>query len=267
MVEAPENNSFAPQSFVADGLLADRVALITGAARGMGFAIAEGLARRGARVAINDLSQEGADEAVARLDRLGLEATALPGDVSDNSSVQRIFGELNRSMQRLDILVNNAGVLRPTRGEAIAEEEWDFVIDNNLKNTFLCCRAAIPLLRASGGGAIVNISSSAGKSVSTLGGPHYTAAKAGVLGLTRHLARELAAAGIRVNAVCPGLIDTDMVRRTVLPAVVDSYAHSFPVGRLGTPAEVADLVVFLASPLSSYITGASIDINGGDLTI
>jgi 3-oxoacyl-[acyl-carrier protein] reductase len=170
-------------------------------------------------------------------------------------------------MQRLDILVNNAGVLRPTRGQDIAEDEWDFVIDNNLKNTFLCCRSAIPALRAAGGGSIVNISSSAGKSVSTVGGPHYTAAKAGVLGLTRHLAREVAVDGIRVNAVCPGLIDTDMVRMTVSRASVDAYARSFPMRRLGAPSEVADLVVFLASPLSSYITGASIDINGGDLTI
>jgi NAD(P)-dependent dehydrogenase (short-subunit alcohol dehydrogenase family) len=267
MGKMSENSSFACSAALADGLLTDRVALITGAARGMGFAIAEGLARRGARIAVNDLSQAGADDAVTRLHRLGFEAIALPGDVSDDSSVQRIFRTLNSSMQRLDILVNNAGVLRPTRGEAITEDEWEFVIDNNLKNTFLCCKAAIPLLRERGGGAIVNISSSAGKSVSTLGGPHYTAAKAGVLGLTRHLARELAAAGIRVNAVCPGLIDTDMVRGTVLPAVVDTYARSFPMGRLGTPEEVADLVVYLASTLSSYITGASIDINGGDLTI
>ena len=131
-------------------------------------------------------------------------------------------------MQRLDILVNNAGVLRPTRGQDIAEDEWDFVIDNNLKNTFLCCRSAIPALRAAGGGSIVNISSSAGKSVSTVGGPHYTAAKAGVLGLTRHLAREVAVDGIRVNAVCPGLIDTDMVRMTVSRAAVDALRPELP---------------------------------------
>jgi 3-oxoacyl-[acyl-carrier protein] reductase len=248
-------------------LLANRVALVTGAARGMGLAIAEALARQGAKIGINDLSREGAEKAVAHLKRMGLEATAFPGDVSDAACVRDIFHRLCGAMQRLDILVNNAGVLRPTRGQDIADDEWDFVIDNNLKNTFLCCRSAIPALRAAGGGSIVNISSSAGKSVSTLGGPHYTAAKAGVLGLTRHLAREVAADGIRVNAVCPGLIDTDMVRATASRDAVAAYAKSFPMGRLGAPTEVADLVVFLASPLSSYITGASIDINGGDLTI
>ena len=255
------------QAETGNELLANRVALVTGAARGMGLAIAEALGRQGAMVGLNDVSREGAEKAVAYLNQLGLRATAFPGDVSDAASVLGIFRELGAAMQRLDILVNNAGVLRPTRGQDIAEDEWDFVIDNNLKNTFLCCRSAIPALRAAGGGSIVNISSSAGKSVSTVGGPHYTAAKAGVLGLTRHLAREVAVDGIRVNAVCPGLIDTDMVRMTVSRAAVDAYAQSFPMRRLGTPSEVADLVVFLASPLSSYITGASIDINGGDLTI
>jgi NAD(P)-dependent dehydrogenase (short-subunit alcohol dehydrogenase family) len=255
------------QGAPGEKLLANRVALVTGAARGMGLAIAEALGRQGARIALNDLNREGTEQAVAHLNKIGIHATAFPGDVSDGASVRDIFHELSGAMVRLDILINNAGVLRPTRGQDITEDEWDFVIDNNLKNTFLCCRSAIPALRAAGGGSIVNISSSAGKSVSTLGGPHYTAAKAGVLGLTRHLAREVAVDGIRVNAVCPGLIDTDMVRTTVSRAAVDAYAKSFPMGRLGRPGEVADLVVFLASPLSGYITGASIDINGGDLTI
>jgi NAD(P)-dependent dehydrogenase (short-subunit alcohol dehydrogenase family) len=267
MVSVLDGSAMTLQKIPGEALLANRVALVTGAARGMGLAIAEALARHGAKIGLNDVSRVGAEKAVAYLNQLGLRATAFPGDVSDAASVRGIFHELSGAMQRLDILINNAGVLRPTRGEDIGEDEWDFVIDNNLKNTFLCCRSAIPALRAAGGGSIINISSSAGKSVSTLGGPHYTAAKAAVLGLTRHLAREVAADGIRVNAVCPGLIDTDMVRATVSRAAVDAYARSFPMGRLGAPAEVADLVVFLASPLSSYITGASIDINGGDLTI
>jgi NAD(P)-dependent dehydrogenase (short-subunit alcohol dehydrogenase family) len=168
---------------------------------------------------------------------------------------------------RLDIVVNNAGILRPTRFELIDETEWELIITGNLTSTYLCCRAAIPELRRSGGGSIVNISSSAGKSVSTIGGAHYTAAKAGVLGLTRHLARELAADHIRVNAVCPGLIDTEMVRSTIEPDRIAAYASTFPARRLGTPQEVADLVVYLASSRSSYITGASVDVNGGDLTI
>jgi NAD(P)-dependent dehydrogenase (short-subunit alcohol dehydrogenase family) len=191
----------------------------------------------------------------------------VPGDVTIGQHASAIVEYAETTLGRLDILVNNAGVLRPTRAEGIDDREWDFVLNGNLKSTFLCCRAAIPALRRAGGGSIVNLSSSAGKSVSTIGGVHYTAAKAGVLGLTRHLARELAADHIRVNAVCPGLIDTEMVRSTILPNQIDAYAASFPARRLGLPSEVADLVVFLASPKASYITGASCDINGGDLTI
>jgi NAD(P)-dependent dehydrogenase (short-subunit alcohol dehydrogenase family) len=137
----------------------------------------------------------------------------------------------------------------------------------NLKGTFLCSQAALAPMRAGGWGRIVNFSSTAGKSVSTLGGPHYTAAKAGILGFTRHLAREVARQGITVNAVCPGLIDTEMVRSTVGPERIAAYAGGFPIPRLGTPAEVAELVAFLCSERAAYITGASLDINGGDLTI
>jgi NAD(P)-dependent dehydrogenase (short-subunit alcohol dehydrogenase family) len=243
------------------------VGLITGAAHGMGFSIAKTLGATGMRIALNDLRQADADEAAERLAAQGITVLPVHGNVSIAADANAIVGRTESLFGRLDVLVNNAGVLRPTRAESISDEEWDFVLNGNLKSTFLCCRAAIPALRRHGGGAIVNISSSAGKSVSTIGGVHYTAAKAGVLGLTRHLARELARDGIRVNAVCPGLIDTEMVRSTIAEAQIQRYAESFPMGRLGRPDEVADTVAFLASPRSSYITGASFDINGGDLTI
>jgi len=249
-----------------DGLQ-DKVALVTGAGRGIGFAIAESLGRRGAKIGVNDVRPAESEAAVTALKRAGITAISLAGNVTATSDANAVIDQIESEFGRLDILVNNAGVLKPTRTEAISDEEWDFVINGNLKSTFLCCRAAIPALRRSRGGSIINMSSSAGKSVSTIGGPHYTAAKAGVLGLTRHLARELAAEHIRVNAVCPGLIDTEMVRSTIPEATVKSYAAVFPALRLGLPSEVADLVVFLASDLSSYITGASCDINGGDLTI
>jgi NAD(P)-dependent dehydrogenase (short-subunit alcohol dehydrogenase family) len=245
----------------------DKVALVTGAGRGIGFAIAEALGQRGATVGVNDLRHTDAESAAGALTLAGIQATPMAGDVTTAADVSAIISRIERELGRLDILINNAGVLRPTLAEVISDEEWDLVINGNLKSTFLCCRAAIPALRRSGGGSIVNMSSSAGKSVSTIGGAHYTAAKAGVLGLTRHLARELAADNIRVNAVCPGLIDTEMVRSTIPHATVASYAASFPARRLGLPREVADLVVFLASDHASYITGASCDINGGDLTI
>jgi NAD(P)-dependent dehydrogenase (short-subunit alcohol dehydrogenase family) len=249
------------------GEFRNKIALVTGAAQGMGFAIAERLGAAGARIALNDFNAEAAERAADSLRHKGMEAFGAPGNVAVSDDVRRIVTHVRRDCGRLDILVNNAGVLRPTRGELISDDEWDFVIDVNLKGTFLCCRETIPELRKSGSGRIVNVASTAGKSVSTIGGPHYTAAKAGVLGLTRHLARELARDGITVNAVCPGLIDTEMVRATIPEARVREYATSFPIPRLGQPAEIAELVAFLASERASYITGASLDINGGDLTI
>jgi len=247
--------------------LEGKVALVTGAGRGIGFAIALALGRRGARLGVNDLSASDATHAVNSLRAAGIDAIALPGNVTTAQDVEHIVAALENELGRLDVLVNNAGVLRPTATEHISDQEWDLVLDGNVKSTFLCCRAAIPVLRRAGNGSIVNMSSSAGKSVSTIGGAHYTAAKAAVLGLTRHLARELAGDGIRVNAVCPGLIDTEMVRSTIPKAKIDAYAASFPARRLGQPLEVAELVAFLASARASYITGASYDINGGDLTI
>ena len=167
----------------------------------------------------------------------------------------------------VDILVNNAGVLRPTKIVDIDEDEWDLVVDVNLKGTFLCSQAVIPGMRSRRWGRIVNLSSTAGKNVSTMGGAHYTAAKAGVLGLTRHTASEVAQDGVTVNAVCPGLIDTAMTRTTITTDQADAYAASFPIPRLGLPEEVANLVAFLATDQAAYITGASLDINGGDLMV
>lgn len=243
-----------------------KVALVTGAARGMGLAIAERLGLGGALLALNDLTAE-VDAAAEGLRLKGIEALPIRGDVTDAAGIRTMMSRIRERFGRLDILVNNAGILRPTAGEHISDDEWDLVIDTNLKGTFLCCREAIADLRKAPAGRIINMSSTAGKNVSTVGGLHYTAAKAGVLGLTRHLARELARDGITVNAVCPGLIDTEMVRRTISPARAQQYAASFPIARLGRPDEVAELVAFLASDRGSYITGASLDINGGDLMI
>ncbi len=146
----------------------------------------------------------------------------------------------------------------------MTEDEWDWVLAVNLKGAFLTSRAVAPLMRERGWGRIIHFSSTAGKTVSTIGGCHYTAAKHGVLGLTRALAKELASDGITVNAVCPGLIDTEMVRDTIPRERVREYERSFPIPRLGRPEEVAELVAFLASDDAAYITGAALDINGGD---
>jgi NAD(P)-dependent dehydrogenase (short-subunit alcohol dehydrogenase family) len=249
------------------GFLANRVALVTGAGQGMGRAIAVALADAGASVAVNDLSTDRLTDVVRDLRERTDAVFPVAANVADRAEVGRMVADTAAALGPVGVLVNNAGLLRPTRLVDIPEDEWDAVIDVNLKGTFLCSQAVVPGMQAQGWGRIVNLSSTAGKNVSTVGGAHYTAAKAGILGLTRHLASEVASNGITVNAVCPGLIDTDMVRSTISAADVDKYANSFPIPRLGRPDEVADLVVFLASERAGYITGASVDINGGDLMI
>lgn len=247
--------------------LTGKTALVTGAGQGMGRAIATLLAQRGANIAINDIDAGHAEQTARDLREFGVETIALPGSVIDKTAVQTMVDAIAQRFGGLHILVNNAGVLRPTKVIDIPEDEWDWVVDVNLKGTFLVSQAVLPVMQRQHWGRIVNISSSAGKNISTVGGAHYTAAKAGVLGFTRHLAKESAADGITVNALCPGLFDTEMVRNTIDDARADAYAQSFPIQRLGLPSEVAELVCFLASDRAAYITGASIDINGGDLMI
>ena len=247
--------------------LRGRVAVVTGAGQGMGRAVAEALARRGAKVVVNDVNSAAAEQAAADLRAGGAEAQAVVANVTDALAVRAMMTQAVAQFGALHILVNNAGVLRPTAVPDISEAEWDFVIDVNLKGTFLCSQAALPAMKTAEWGRIVNFSSTAGKNVSTVGGAHYTAAKAGILGFTRHLAKEVARFGITVNDVCPGLIDTEMVRRTISADRVEAYARGFPIPRLGRCDEVAELVAFLCSNRAAYITGASLDINGGDLMI
>ena len=247
--------------------LTGRVALVTGAGRGMGRASAERIAADGARVVINDLDETRAAEVADRLVSDGAEAIGVAADVSDAADVSRLVDTAREAFGDVDILVNNAGVLRRTGILDLDEDEWDLVLDVNLKGTYLCTRAVLPAMKAAGWGRVVNISSSAGRSVSTLGGPHYTTAKAAVLGFTRAVAREMAPFGITLNAVCPGLVNTEMVNEVITAAQTRAYADSFPIKRLAEPQEVAELVAFLASDRAAYITGASLDINGGDLML
>jgi NAD(P)-dependent dehydrogenase (short-subunit alcohol dehydrogenase family) len=244
--------------------LAGRVALVTGAARGLGRAAAERLLADGARVAVNVRHRE-QGEALVR--DLGSEVLVLLGDVSVASAVAAFVAEILARFGRLDILVNNAAAAYSTRFEKITEEEWRRALDVNLTAPFLCTQAVVPAMKTQGYGRVINLSSTAGKSVSTLGGAHYTASKAGLLGLTRASAKELGPFGITVNAVCPGLIDTELTREHASDDELAAHARSFPVPRLGTAAEVAGLIAFLASEQAGYITGASLDINGGDLMI
>lgn len=200
------------------------------------------------------------------LARLGASARVVGLDAVNAAQVRELFAEDGPGAD-VDILVNAAGDLLGTPVRDVRESEWDLVVDVNLKASVLMAQAVLERMRPRGWGRVVNVSSTAGKNVSTIGGVHYTAAKAGVLGLTRHLAQEYAIAGITVNAVCPGLIDTPMVHTTIEPEQVRRYAESFPIERLGTAGEVAALVGFLASDEAAYVTGASLDINGGDLMV
>ena len=247
--------------------LSNKVALITGGAQGMGKATAMLFAENGVRVALTDINKTKLNETVNEIKAKGGSVIGIQADVTNSQEIEEMVTTVLDSFSTVDILVNNAGILKRTKIIDIPEDEWDLVIDVNLKSVFLCSRAVLPLMIKQKKGKIINMSSSAGRSVSTIGGAHYTASKAGVLGFTRHLAKEVAQYNINVNAVCPGLIDTEMVRLTCAKEKIEWYEKSFPISRLGEPAEVANLILFLASEESSYITGASIDINGGDLMI
>ena len=246
---------------------ANKVAIVTGAGQGMGKAVAERLAQGGSKIVVFDINSDQAEAAISSLNEYSSESMVVTGDVTKKDDVEKAVKDTVDRFGQVDILINNAGVLRPTAVIDIDEKEWDWVVAVNLKGTFLFSQAVLKIMRKNNWGRIVNFSSTAGKNISTVGGAHYTSAKAAILGFTRHLAKEEAGHGITVNSVCPGLIDTEMVRNTIDPVKTQRYADSFPISRLGEPEEVAELVAFLCSNRAAYITGASLDINGGDLMI
>ena len=246
---------------------ANKVAIVTGAGQGMGKAVAERLAQGGSKIVVFDINSDQAEAAISSLNEYSSESMVVTGDVTKKDDVEKAVKDTVDRFGQVDILINNAGVLRPTAVIDIDEKEWDWVVAVNLKGTFLFSQAVLKIMRKNNWGRIVNFSSTAGKNISTVGGAHYTSAKAAIMGFTRHLAKEEAGHGITVNSVCPGLIDTEMVRNTIDPVKTQKYADSFPISRLGEPEEVAELVAFLCSNRAAYITGASLDINGGDLMI
>ena len=243
---------------------AGRVVMITGAARGLGRATAGRFLARGAQVAVNVRTQ---DRAEALAQELGSNSHPAPGNIRESQVVRALVSDIVERFGRLDVLINNAAIASATRFEQLTEDEWRATVDTNLTAAFLCIQAVVPAMKSQNYGRIINVSSLAGRSVSTLGGAHYTASKAGMLGLTRAAAKELGVYGITVTAVCPGLFDTELTRANATQERLDAVSQNFPIARLGKPEEVADLICFLASESAGYITGASFDINGGSLMI
>ena len=243
----------------AAGDLDGRVALVTGAGRGLGAAIAAELAARGARVVVSDID---GDTARAQAARLGVTASAVVLDVADWSAVHALVDQTVEREGRLDILVNNAARSDARDFWEIEPDEWDAVMATNLRGVFAGCRAAGAHMRARGEGRIVNVSSLAGQQGAINGGAHYAASKAGIIVLTKIVAAQLAGCGVTVNAVAPAAIAGPIL--DALPAErQDALAAMIPVGRVGRPAEVAATVAFLCSDAAAYITGATVDVNGG----
>ncbi|MFV0359428.1 SDR family NAD(P)-dependent oxidoreductase [Tropicimonas sp.] len=247
------------------GLLEGRYAVITGAAspRGLGKATAQLFAEHGAKVAILDLDAAQAEAAAADL---GAGHVGMACNVTDKPMVQAVMDALVAKWGRVDILVNNAGITQPLKIMEIEPDNYEAVTDVSLRGTLYCSQALIPQFRAQKSGSIVNLSSvSAQRGGGIFGGPHYSAAKAGVLGLSKAMARELAPDNVRVNAICPGFIATDITAGKLTPQMREQVLAGIPMGRAGEASDVAGCALFLASDLSAYCTGTEVDVNGGSL--
>jgi len=242
-----------------------RVALVTGAGSGIGRAIAERLAKDGERVVVNDLKGEAAEEVVARIRGAGGKSAAAPGDVSDPEAVEQIMAAVREAYGPPEILVNNAGFLQQKRFVDLTVEDFDRMIAVHLRGTFLCTRAVLPEMLSQGRGIVVNVASQLGQ----IGGIelcHYSSAKAGTIGLTKSLAREVSTQGVRVNAVAPGPINTELVLG-LSEEWRNAKAAELPLGRFGEPWEVAETVNFLVSDGAALYVGQTLGPNSGDVML
>ncbi len=243
-------------------MLKGKVALVTGASRGIGKAIALGLAENGAAVAVNYSSSESSALEVAEIIRKnGGKAEIFKARVNEEAEVEEMFSAVEKKLGHVDILVNNAGITKDNLLMRMKTEEWDMVIDVNLKGAFLCTRRAVKGMMKNRYGKIINISSVVGFS-GNAGQFNYSATKAGVIGMTKSAALECASRGIRVNAVAPGFIETDMTA-SISDDMKAAYMEKIPLKSLGKPEDIANAVIYLASPLSDYMTGQTLHLNGG----
>ncbi len=241
--------------------LTGKVALITGAAQGIGKSIALTLARKGADIAVSDVNLEKAEEAAKEIEGLGRKAIAIKGNVASVAEAEKMVEETVARLGKVDILVNNAGVTRDGLMLRMKEEDWDLVIDINLKGVFNCTKAAVKHMAKQRSGRIVNIASIVGE-MGNAGQANYSASKGGVIALTKTVAREFASRNVNVNAVAPGFIETAMT--AALPdAAREALTKQIPLDRLGSPDDVANAVLFLVSDASNYITGQVVNVNGG----
>ncbi|HWP47670.1 MAG TPA: SDR family oxidoreductase [Candidatus Limnocylindrales bacterium] len=248
--------------------LVNKVALITGGGTGIGRATAELFAQEGAKVAISGRRKEKLEEAVTAITLKGGEAIAIPGDVTRQEDTQRMVRETVARWERLDILVNNAGAVDRTKMMESTLENWDRIMDINVKGVFLTSRSVIPQMIKQGGGSIVNVSSVAGLRGGLPDAPSYSAAKAAVITLTKTMAVDFARYRIRVNAVLPSLVETDVARTRVKPGqtweeIKEKLIPLYPLGRLGTPEDIAQGILYLASDAAAWVTGIELIIDGG----
>ncbi|MDP8268511.1 MAG: 3-oxoacyl-[acyl-carrier-protein] reductase [Candidatus Tenebribacter davisii] len=241
--------------------LEEKVAIITGAARGIGFTIADVLAENGATSVIIDLDQEAVDLAVQQIDDKGNKAIGLAADVTNTEGIASVFKEINEKLGKIDILINNAGITKDGLLMKMKESDWDAVINVNLKGTFICTQKVCRYMMKKRSGAILNIASVIGL-MGNAGQANYAASKGGIIALTKSSAKEFASRNIRVNAIAPGFIQTEMTDK--LPQeIIDNYAAAIPLARMGTAKDVADLCLFLVSEEAGYITGQTIQVDGG----